>query len=1328
MHETKRFSGDGYIYALQGFKGEKETPDGNVYYIFRATFLKRPEIDPRGTLSIQYMHTDLKRYIDQVANGQQSERVAGQSATIFAAKDVDNETKNPFKTIADSLFQLTKQKEDSPIEERIVIAAKSNKDIPTVIIFHMDVDTADKKLWAIFDQVTSQEKKKYGPVFSEGGISTSASATSNEGNRQDQKGSVSTAFELKQSAAPVFHVSSHWYSLVNVLYSHPPLIVCQIYKTKSQPPNTDKVTLDKFCQMAASYVEQDFNFNQFGGEIKTMCLAYPESPNFLKAIQKWIEKQSLFTLPLDGSALEIQEIDSNEFLTKLYSFVNSLENDAQLKDNEPLETPPTTQTQEPVQTNTTPEISLGDTSPIAIRHTENLTAKPAIHDMLPQSKIDFGDVSAETSTVETTSATEVGKDPQTTPRISTNKRNIDTSQNEVLAAESDEVQQTNPVGNAAQTNNSFFSLQEEITQSAFDSTSEILPIREMPTAIELGGQYYALIQAFTNGKTSVVFRTRRIPILPPDSSYRLYKPSAKTRQELISLAQRLTSQDQTLPDPKIGDQAALKIARPSYEEALSAEAETLLRAGGALLKIHYPMQTYPEDWIDFPAIVMEWVEGTKLSELAPLNEKDGLEVSHQLAEFLLGLMVMGLNIYPTDSLKSDGIFIQRERHGSYKVKVVDWNVIAQNPSSFTNKSLLRFGEVMVYALAPGLNFQVNRSNDTPDLKKLNEGPPDDPGIQQWDGLSYGTRNLIRQVLIREDFSETAREAARQLVERINNQRRRWQDPAPIEMAYQNKGIERLFFLDIAACKNIQLNEDDLNQLSELQYQDVTKLLSESRFNEALLVLRTAVRRQAKGALVSRLRWAFLITIILQEMASSRKEIEKVGRTRAMELLSNLAQGQFEQAKDNLTHLRALLEKNKIMDGDAGNACKALQQRLDLLNQANLALEQLHDSLDLFHAEQNLQYCNWLHKTSQELERTLLPLASPLHRDQECEQAIQELETALKNNQDLYRDFFPDDGDVRTAHQKQSEDRRTARFHSLISQAGQLADEHSDLEDLQTAWRLYLQAAINYPELWIRTDQAKNSRQALASRIATQFIERSLDLIQDNDTAGAWATVYQGLYYQPDHPHALLLVDTLKSLERGQSRLKAACITSSTCWAAAEDFRIAASEKQLASKATNLQTDASAIAKILDLAEKLQDTEHYTNIALIGLLIEANNALANHNQLLCRDDRMESLYNDAHSKLVSGIDKGLQELEENLQGALLKVDFLTRIRKYRSELEGKNVDQRHKKLIQILDSYLITNDAIIDCSNGNYAQAIKKIQALLDAEKINNKLSSGATRN
>ena len=113
-------------------------------------------------------------------------------------------------------------------------------------------------------------------------------------------------------------------------------------------------------------------------------------------------------------------------------------------------------------------------------------------------------------------------------------------------------------------------------------------------------------------------------------------------------------------DPEQGEWTALKIARSGYGELLLKELQALRRVGRNLdIRLYFPTAGY--DWpTGFPCIVMEWVTGEKLSESEAYTEKDGLEIVLQLAELLLTLHLVAPDIVPTDSLKADGVFIDRE--------------------------------------------------------------------------------------------------------------------------------------------------------------------------------------------------------------------------------------------------------------------------------------------------------------------------------------------------------------------------------------------------------------------------------------------------------------------------------------------------------------------------------------------------------------------------------------------------------------------------------------------------------------------------------------------
>ena len=203
----------------------------------------------------------------------------------------------------------------------------------------------------------------------------------------------------------------------------------------------------------------------------------------------------------------------------------------------------------------------------------------------------------------------------------------------------------------------------------------------------------------------------------------------------------------------------------------------------------------------FPCIVMEWVTGEKLSKGDLFSEKDGLEIVSQLADLLLKLHLVAPDIVPTDSLKADGVFIDQKAGGGFKVRLVDWGGYDEREGQIYEKSLIRFGEVMVDVFAPDLGFKVDRGQNAVPLSSLAAGLGKSRGVAEWDALTYGTRDLIRRVLQREGFQGSAQNILTSLLDACREQLKRWNEPNPLAKIREASGVDKLNWLDIAVARN-----------------------------------------------------------------------------------------------------------------------------------------------------------------------------------------------------------------------------------------------------------------------------------------------------------------------------------------------------------------------------------------------------------------------------------------------------------------------------------------------------------------------------------------------
>ncbi len=674
-------------------------------------------------------------------------------------------------------------------------------------------------------------------------------------------------------------------------------------------------------------------------------------------------------------------------------------------------------------------------------------------------------------------------------------------------------------------------------------------------ALRLGGQTYALIEPYTTGSTAMVWRTRLLPAGFDLASYNILSPSAETRQQLIGKGQQMGAAGQSFSDPGRGDEAAIKIAYPKREneEALKSELRALQRL--KVIRLYYPESGMETP--DFPCLAMEWVKGRKLSESQAFIEKDGLEVCARLAAFLQQARGYAPDIIPTDSLKADGVFIEGGS-GSFQARLVDWNVYTSNEGNILEKTLIRFGEVMTRIFAPGLNFSVNRQTDTAPLEELAAGAPDDIGVQQWDALTYGTRDLIRRVLLREGFEGGASAVLTALARSIEEQRERWAEANPARRARLESGAARLAWLEIAAKGDRLLPQDKADYEGKLLRGALAELDRSGRYSSALVLLRTAARSYADAYF----RWSLLA----HELARLVAEPEGFKNYRLGETLTAFEAGSYAAAAADLERAEGLLRKKGRLTEAVRRPLVALRLRARILAGVDAAIEDLETTLRLDRARESSKLIGEWRVEAQRCEGGLLPVAEKLEEndaDSACVEAVSRLEEAIREfekKNDAYVDLLSKE-ELEAARQDMERYSRLARCRALLQLADDLAAVKDDFASWEAALAYYDRVAAAYPDLWRASprpsvplspglpDEApqgspvanpetpvayEQRRQAVKQRLAGHFFDQAVAEArkEDFDLARATQDVTHALYYRPGNPDALRLLSGLSAVQRG----------------------------------------------------------------------------------------------------------------------------------------------------------------------------------------------------
>lgn len=706
--------------------------------------------------------------------------------------------------------------------------------------------------------------------------------------------------------------------------------------------------------------------------------------------------------------------------------------------------------------------------------------------------------------------------------------------------------------------------EDELAVIAKKEAIEQQPEGKQPVLL-LDEHAYVLIAADTTGTTAVVWQARKLKLSEPlvRERYERLTPSESTRTQLTK-----EFVDQTFPDPEDGELVAVKLARPGKqnEQALEKERQALHRLGDSVLPVHYPAER--EQWPpDFPCLVMAWVKGQKLSEWGAFSESDGLEVAHQLAKILVTIRMLAPDIIPTDSLKAGSIFVHQDEQGSYDVQLIDWNVYAQNEGAIRESTLLRFGEVMLDILAPAMNFKIDRATNTAPVESLGAGERDDTGIQQWDGLSWGSREIIRRCL-RRDFDGDASTIVRALRDVIEAQINHWKEPNPLAKAEQADGIARLNWLDIARSRGEQI---DVQEVAPALWDLLDGYGHKGRHLEARIALRTAMRRFPRESVY---RWAMMVHTIARK-TNLPAAYQRLGLGDA---LDHLRAGNYRQAQARLEKARTMLpedEQKPFLD----RLLRALAHRAIILETVPRALNALKDDWDVDAAESALEKVKAYQQEARDGEKQLL--TGP---DRVCQESSQTLERAVRAFYQEHPEYqqgvipFPD----LLAQTRQE------KFAALIKRAKQFeqkAEEDDSLDLRQAALDLYQRAAVLYPTLWQENFDLEQKRQALAAQLNKNYVEDSLiqakEAINTQDFNLAMRYISQALRSTPDNDEAISLQAGLLDVQQGRVAKNRGDFR--TAQAAFEKASIIDELKDLA------QEEIKELRKDAQLAEKIDKT-------------------------------------------------------------------------------------------------------------------------------------------
>lgn len=563
-------------------------------------------------------------------------------------------------------------------------------------------------------------------------------------------------------------------------------------------------------------------------------------------------------------------------------------------------------------------------------------------------------------------------------------------------------------------------------------------------ALMLENQAYALISVNTS-KSTQLWKARLLPDQPDSERFYTIKPNEEGHNHLLDLGRK----GEEYPDPERGELVGVKISKTGDENIRSLETEyrALKRLGDSALPMHYPLKR--ELWAqDFPCITVAWPAGKPLSEMGAFSEKEGLRIAHQLAGFLVTIRMLAPDIIPTDTFNAENIYIHKDEEDNYDVQIFSWDIYVEQERVFKERTLLRFGEVLLNIFTPGMKIEFDRHGKTVLIEHLGKGKTEDTGIEQWDTISWGTRNIIRRCLMR-DFEGDASEIVRSLRDAIGEQLTIWGTDDLLQQAYQQDGPERLNCWDISSLKGDAPSENDYKRL---WHQVLHSWGKQGKHIRAITDLYIALRRFCQD---STFRWSMLAHAIAQ-----RSKLPKsYTRLRLAETISAMVDQEYTLAK-------VLLESRQkqwptLKDSQTNEVLgwiKAIHHRIEILRTTIPAKIALEEDWHIEEAEKALQVAEKLNAEADQLEEALL-----LGDDPFCVTAIDQLQQTVSSFYQKFSDYDSITED--TVHLSAI---RQGRFDLIIERARQLSKlaQQKEMTDLAVeALKRYDIAWQLYPKVW-----------------------------------------------------------------------------------------------------------------------------------------------------------------------------------------------------------------------------------------------------------------------
>lgn len=374
--------------------------------------------------------------------------------------------------------------------------------------------------------------------------------------------------------------------------------------------------------------------------------------------------------------------------------------------------------------------------------------------------------------------------------------------------------------------------------------------------VTIGGEQYALLRHIRAGAMSVVWQAQAIrgkslagklvDLVVGSKRPENYETLPISGSDLLQYLRQPEPAfpiEGLEPDQDLGELVAIKVPKPEAEEALKKEAQRLDR----LKRTHWAVALRKDLSSDreCPCLIEAWVRGQQLDKgRQPFAERDGLFIGRQILAAVdevfsrpYGSLVL------TDSIKANSIFWNEDNR---TITIIDLGLVGDDILDIERITLPLFGGTLHRILAGTTVGEIQNEQFLLDVGWIGAGEAQ----SGWQSLSFGTRRLIRKLLLREfardlqDF-DSLKQALANVRRALEEQNRLWYESDAADLLRRARiaaDEESVNLYDVARLKGQAFSTEDNKRYLEQLYAVITGHLQAGQHDSALLDLRWARER------------------------------------------------------------------------------------------------------------------------------------------------------------------------------------------------------------------------------------------------------------------------------------------------------------------------------------------------------------------------------------------------------------------------------------------------------------------------------------------------------